>query len=275
MIPLNLFESMIFMEKLMILKKQCGFTLIELLVVIAVITVLMGILLPTLSKARKQARSTVCRVNLKTVQLGHILYMQTNDGVTIPHPGAGKGAAGMLWVNELADNIEDVDEARYCPEAKAKNFNPNASTSAFVEGSVRAPWGMRHPGAPLDEDYELGSYTINGWLYSHQIQPQFEEDGYDKDVEVKDSALVPAFMDGIWFDTWPRNESIDLAQIDYQGSRSPPTLRVLINRHGRHGNIVYFDGHAEAVYLPEYFMQKWNKSCKPNPEMVNKAPIPK
>ncbi|MFC1633641.1 aminotransferase class V-fold PLP-dependent enzyme [Planctomycetota bacterium] len=79
----------------------------------------------------------------------------------------------------------------------------------------------------------------------------------------------------IWFDSWPRNESIDPAQIDYQGSRSPPTLRVLINRHGRYGNIVYFDGHAKAVYLPEYFMQKWNKSCKPNHEMVNKAPIPK
>ncbi|MFC1765188.1 type II secretion system protein [Planctomycetota bacterium] len=250
-----------------------AFTLIELLVVIAVIAVLMGILLPALGKVRKQAWSTICRANLKTVQLGHILYMQSNDGVTIPHPGAGNGGRGMLWVNELADNIENVDEARYCPEAKAKNFNPNAGTGVFVEGSVRAPWGMRHPDTPPNEGYELGSYTINGWLYSHQIQPEFEKDGYDK--VVKDSALVPAFMDGIWFDTWPRNRSIDPAQIDYQGSKSSAMLRVLINRHGRHGNIVYFDGHAESVYLPEYFMQKWNKTCKPNHAMVNKVPTPK
>ena len=250
-----------------------GFTLIELLVVIAIIALLMGVLLPALGKVKKLSRSEVCKSNLRSLQLGHTLYMQANHDITVAHPGLGFGAAGMLWVNEIADYLDDIDEARYCPEAKAKNFNPDGSSGVYVQGSVKVPWGLRRS-AGSDEDYELGSYTINGWLYSQQIIPEFEEDGYDKGSEVVGGALVPAFMDGVWFDVWPRNRSIDPALIDYQGSRSG-ILRVLINRHGRNGNIVYFDGHVEAVYLPEYFIQKWNKSCEPNNEMVDKAPIPK
>ena len=64
------------------MKKQTGFTLIELLVVIAIIALLMSILLPSLTRVRKQAKTTMCIMNLKTWGLMIQMYADDNNGST-------------------------------------------------------------------------------------------------------------------------------------------------------------------------------------------------
>jgi len=51
-----------------------GFTLIELLVVVAIIALLISILLPSLSKARSQARTTLCGTRIAQLSKGLLLY---------------------------------------------------------------------------------------------------------------------------------------------------------------------------------------------------------
>lgn len=58
-----------------------AFTLIELLVVIAIISLLVSILLPSLTRAKRMARDVICASNMRNVGHAWIIYASEHDGV--------------------------------------------------------------------------------------------------------------------------------------------------------------------------------------------------
>ena len=72
-----------------------AFTLVELLVVVGIIAVMVGILMPALSRARESARQVQCLSNLKQLSNATVAYVNENRGY---YPGrAGQGADS--WFN--------------------------------------------------------------------------------------------------------------------------------------------------------------------------------
>ena len=71
-----------------------GFTLLELLVVIAIIALLMSVLLPALSIAKKKAQSIVCLANLNGLSKCWVLYADDNNDQVV---GSFTGSTGGPW----------------------------------------------------------------------------------------------------------------------------------------------------------------------------------
>jgi len=100
-----------------------AFTLAELLVVVAIMALLIAILLPSLGKARKQAKATVCMSNLRGLGLAVRMYSMVNEDRLVT-AGLGHGSSGNpqgAWINLLRREYHDELLLR-CPADKSPHW---------------------------------------------------------------------------------------------------------------------------------------------------------
>jgi len=91
---------------------RSAFTLVELLVVIGIIAILIGILLPSLNKARQSAKAVQCMSNMKQLGNGFILYVNNYKGY-LPWTGNSDG-------NSTVNPIGPWDDSAYWANAVPK-----------------------------------------------------------------------------------------------------------------------------------------------------------
>lgn len=158
-----------------------GFTLVELLVVIGIIALLISILLPSLSAARKQANIVKCASNLRQLATSAINYAVEFKGQFPPNINAG-GWGGSNPTTEQAWYHQDRI-GRFLPETGVTSTG-NIVTPVFVcpdsaEGSTR-------------------SYAMNVWASSGADQGVYNKSPNARNSPFSTYAANPPFRGQMW-----------------------------------------------------------------------------
>jgi len=247
-----------------------GFTLIELLVVIAIIAILAAILFPVFARAREKARAISCISNLKEVCLASLMYTQDYDEMIIPewlNESPPLNDWDRLWPVTIQPYLKNY-QTTVCPDAPQdggpdwpndpENHRVGASlgindlmsdwdTGPVKLAAINAPSFSVHF-ADAGDAYDMAHNPSNdGGNYDWDGGPQ----GYlDFDADPDNNANGAKYMqdtEGTWF----FNE-----QRAYWGNSNYP---LPCARHMNMCNVAFFDGHAKAIRLSQYWIPRVNK----------------
>jgi prepilin-type N-terminal cleavage/methylation domain-containing protein len=243
--------------------RSTGFTLIELLVVIAVIAVLMGILMPALSAARKQARGAACLSQIKQWGLIWSMYFDNNDG-QLPDVEKGIGIASGgwhrgFWVSVLRSGWEKRPELLLCPSAK--KTNPDGSSHGGVEWTYHMPQYLDVDGG-LDASYAMNLWacSISRTLPSLQGRPGKYH--WMNQKNIRRAGEVPLFLDAMWRGGgphWDNDNAIRPPVKNGQWAGAGHEMKhFALDRHAGGVNALFMDYSARKVPVKKLWDLNWH-----------------
>jgi prepilin-type N-terminal cleavage/methylation domain-containing protein len=237
-----------------------GFTLVELLVVIGIIALLIGMLMPALSRAKAQSKMVACASNMRQVGLTLLMYAQDNNGWIFP-VGAGSGD----FAKGLGTNV---------------GFSERWTTVAFRPAVVN-PQAMLCPEDPdvggedskdnLQPDDPLynaadpaGNIAKTKHSYILNMHVVFEDVKYSRTHGIASSdIIVMGEKTTAYYDYYMENATGNpTKKTGFTGCTSDYDLKVEPNRHGlRSGsNYLYLDIHVDnrrPVKKDPTFIDPW------------------
>ena len=251
--------------------QRAGFSLPELLIVIGIIALLLAILLPVISSVRRAARDTACLANVHDLGRSYQLYLNDNHGKSFT---AGSDATSLQWFELLQPHTADLTRMLLCPAA---------TEPGNMVGSASLAWGpLRTYDTPAPSwtvrGTYVGSYGFNAWLWRipagqtliDNAQTQFFE------LPAQHADNIPILADCVLEKATPQDTDTPPFNLErplpVSGSGTPgPTGQMAyfcIDRHRRAVNVVFLDGHATRVPLPDLWKIQWNRTFTPREVII-------
>jgi len=268
----------------MITGKKKAFTLVELLVVISIIALLLSILMPSLRKAREQARSVVCKNHLNQLGLAGAIYSNDNDGWYVPVIDETMGYEAtdyaFFWNTNAAfrkilgwTNNNDDDTSRYvlpkkfwCPTDRRVRDDAYWDDATWVNRLSYA-YNMTDWGNDSTDPYIWPTEMVdNGNYLGHHAN------------RIKRASEKIMFVDA--GDLWTHKKGADYknhwdkygSDIEfYRGGASAglspsPTMY----RHDESINLAYYDGHVGNLKKAKAFYYNPSNPRRPDNKRNNK-----
>jgi prepilin-type N-terminal cleavage/methylation domain-containing protein/prepilin-type processing-associated H-X9-DG protein len=250
-----------------------GFTLVELLVVIAIIALLMGLLLPGLAAARRQAKNVKDMANIRQWDVMLTMYAQDNSNKLMVGWNGGE-----MWMTALMKYYKGSGDVALCPMASTvfrSNFPPsyyflsNAVDQTFMAWGKFGVNGYPGPMPVWGKAGMYGSYGINGWAHdpldtgvpgtgSFNVSAT-DSKKYWRTIDVKSAAKVPLFGDCMYDGSEP--DSSDSANITKGVELNNSNMSIwCVDRHNGGINMSFMDGSIRKVGLRELWKLKWHRT---------------
>ena len=235
-----------------------AFTLIELLVVIAIIAILAALLLPTLAKAKIKAKGLECISNLRQVELANKLYMDDNNGATVPL-WVQTGAIGWAaWTYDPYTFLVQNPAFSVLWWPDKLHLNGDAPSMKVFNCPMLAVPAKNGAGGASSYDNTLGlgmNYPEFGWLAAAPGFPYpLYGTNFEKQAARPSQSVIFADAGGINNPTEPNPDHwVEVPATGCAFFRSPSDTFSYpsgdsrsVPRHSGKVNAAYFDGHVQT-----------------------------